>query len=266
MKREARAVLLVLVGAALLHLSLFTDAYLRYVRTSLRPYLIASGVVLVALGLARTTAAVRVLLREGAAEAASAQKRGSRARHRGGSRPDGGPQQHDDDGHGHAHGGPRIAWLLLLPILTIFLVSPPALGSYTALHASNSVARPASAKSGFPALAAGDPLVLPLADFEVRAIWDTSQSLKGRRVRLTGFALPKRGGGWYLSRLTITCCAADAVTYKVEIQGVAAPPQGRWVEVIGVWQPNGQTGRDGAVPALAAAQATGIPAPRDPYE
>ena len=29
MKREARAVLLVLVGAALLHLSLFTDAYLR---------------------------------------------------------------------------------------------------------------------------------------------------------------------------------------------------------------------------------------------
>jgi uncharacterized repeat protein (TIGR03943 family) len=271
-KREARAVMLVLVGAAMLHLSLLTDAYVRYVRTSMRPYLIAAGAVLLLLGLARTVTAVRALLHESALERSERDGGGRPGRGKRGRRakPRHVPEAHghggEDDGHGHDPRGPRIAWLLALPVLTILLVSPPALGAYTAQHSADAVAKPTTADTGFPALAKGDPLVLPIADFEVRAVWDTKQSLKGRTVQLTGFAVHGAKGGWYLSRLTITCCAADAVTYKVEVQGVAAPPQGSWVKVTGVWLPNGQTGREGAVPALSASVVTGIATPHNPYE
>ena len=272
MKREARAVMLVLVGAAMLHLSLLTDAYVRYVRTSMRPYLIASGSVLLLLGLARTVTAVRALMYESAQERAGRDGRTGRGKRGRRAKPRRAPEAHDhahedgDDGHGHDARGPRIAWLLALPVLTILLVAPPALGAYTAQHSSDSVAKPATADSGFPKLPAGNPLVLSIADFEVRAVWDTGHSLKGRTVQLTGFAVHGADGGWYLSRLTITCCAADAVTYKVEIHGIAAPPQGSWVKVTGVWLPNGQTGRNSAVPALDATAATGIPVPHNPYD
>jgi hypothetical protein len=75
---------------------------LSYVRAGIRPLLLASGAVLVALGLAAF--------------------RGSAARS-----PDG-----PGDGHGHGGGASRVAWLLALPSLVLILVAPPALGSYAA--------------------------------------------------------------------------------------------------------------------------------------
>lgn len=32
-------------------------------------------------------------------------------------------------GHGYGHGEPSVAWLLLVPVLTVYLVPPPALGT-----------------------------------------------------------------------------------------------------------------------------------------
>ncbi|MEV7028230.1 hypothetical protein AB0O00_39705, partial [Kitasatospora sp. NPDC093558] len=63
MRREVRALLHILVGAAVLHISLFSELYLRYVRKGLRPYLIASGTLLVAVGLIGAAVAARELLR-----------------------------------------------------------------------------------------------------------------------------------------------------------------------------------------------------------
>ncbi|GAA1912503.1 TIGR03943 family putative permease subunit [Streptantibioticus ferralitis] len=244
MKREVQAVLLVLFGATVLRISLFSDDYLRYVRTTQRPYLIAAGAVLVLLGVVSAVVAMGALVRGDTS---------------GGEHPAG----HD---HRHSgHGGPRIAWLLTLPVLAVFLIAPPALGSYTAGRSDNAAPKP-TADSGFPPLAAGDPLAMPLADFDSRAVWDKSHSLKGRRVKLTGFVTPEKGGGWFVTRLYISCCAADAQTYKVEVRGTDAPPANAWVEVTGVWQPNGQAGRDDAVPALTAQRVTRIQQPRDPYE
>ncbi len=100
----------------------------------------------------------------------------------------------------------------------------------------------------------------------MRALWDTARPLTGRRVKLLGFATPKSGGGWYVTRLVISCCAADALAYKVEVRGAGAPPSGSWVEVTGVWQPDGQPTGPDAVPALTAAQVVPVPQPRDPYE
>lgn len=232
MRREVQAVLQVLLGAAVLHLSLFSELYLRYVRKALQPYLVATGVLLVLIGLLGAATVVRDLLRGDVTEA-----------------------------HEHHHPGSRIAWLLTLPVLAIFLIAPDALGAYTAQRSDATTVKPAT--GGFPALPVSDPLPLRLADFDARADWDTSAALKGRRVRLTGFATPKNGGGWYLARLTISCCAADAQTSKVEIHGAEAPPQGAWVQVIGVWQPGGPPG---AVPVLAVSQLTGTSEPSDPYE
>ncbi|MFE2408514.1 TIGR03943 family putative permease subunit [Kitasatospora sp. NPDC059408] len=239
MRREVRALLHVLLGAAVLHISLFSELYLRYVRKELRPYLIASGLLLVVVGLVGAAVAAQELLHPG---------RRTRA----------------EDGHDHGHGAPRTAWLLLLPVLAIYLLQPRALGAFTAQHSDSTAAKPADPAGGFGPLPANGPVALRLADFDARAVWDTSGSLKGRQVRLTGFATPGPGGGsWYLTRLTITCCAADAQTSKVEVHDVDAPPEGTWVEVTGTWQPDG---RSGAVPALAADRVRRIAEPGDPYE
>jgi uncharacterized repeat protein (TIGR03943 family) len=254
MRREVQAILLVLLGSAVLRISLFSDTYLRYVRAALRPYLITAGVLVVALGVLTAVAALRG--REPDPE-----------EHR---EEDAQQDEHDahghDDGHGHSHAhGPRIAWLLALPAVVILLVAPPALGSYTAQHSGNTVAKPDTA-AGFPPLPAGDPLSLPLSEFEVRADWDTAKPLLGRRVKLLGFVTPKSGGGWYVTRLVISCCAADAVTYKAEIRGAQMPPANSWVTVTGVWQPDGTAAQPDAVPALNASQVVPVPQPRDPYE
>ncbi|MFI9274372.1 TIGR03943 family putative permease subunit [Kitasatospora sp. NPDC052896] len=254
MRRETRAVLLVLVGAALLHLSLFSDLCLRYVRATLRPYLVTTGALLVLLGLASALAVLRAL-------------RGGHDDHEHGRAPD--PEH--DDGHGHGPGGPRIAWLLVLPVAAVFLVAPQALGAYTAQRTAATPVRPATADTGFPALAAGDPLVMTVNYFDIRALWDTSKSLQGRRVQLTGFATPDPAGGWDLTRLTITCCAADARASKVRVTGAAAPREGTWVRVVGSWQPPAtptpsDDDTDPPIPQLTAQQLTEIPQPADPYE
>ncbi|MET8628743.1 TIGR03943 family protein [Kitasatospora sp. NPDC004669] len=242
MRREVRAVLHILVGAAVLHISLFSELYLRYVRRGLRPYLIASGVLLVVVGLVGAGVAARELLRPG---------------HRGDA----------DDGHGHGHGAPRTAWLLLLPVLAIYLLQPRALGAFTAQHSDNTAVKPAEAAGDFAPLPTTDPVSMRLADFDSRALWDSSGSLKGHRIRLTGFATPGPGDGtWDLARLTISCCAADASSSKVVIHGTDAPPEGTWVEVTGEWQPDGQNGQDGAVPALTATLVRRIAEPENPYE
>ncbi|MFJ9843477.1 TIGR03943 family putative permease subunit [Kitasatospora sp. NPDC101155] len=249
-RREVRALLHILVGAAVLHISLFTELYLRYVRKGLRPYLIASGVLLVVVGLIGAVVAARELFRPG---------------HRGDT----------DDGHGHErghergheHGAPRTAWLLLLPVLAIYLLQPRALGAFTAQHSDNTAVKPAEAAGGFAPLPATDPVGMRLADFDSRALWDSNGSLKGHRIRLTGFATPGPGdGSWDLARLTISCCAADASSSKVVIHGADAPPEGAWVEVTGEWQPDGASGQDGAVPTLTAALVRRIAEPENPYE
>jgi uncharacterized repeat protein (TIGR03943 family) len=89
--------------------------------------------------------------------------------------------------------------------------------------------------------------------------------MKGRTVRLTGFVTPGSGGTWYLSRLVVTCCAADAQVLKVEMRGATAPPADAWVTATGRWRPAGKVGTDAARAALDASDVTRIAEPKDPY-
>ena len=239
--------LLILCGAALLRIALFSELYLRYVKEGLRPYLVVSGVALIALAL------VGMVSRDHEEKEEEKEEE------------HGHDHEEEEDEHGHDHTrSPRIAWLLTAPALALLLFPPPALGSYSAGREEARVA--AQGTGTFPELPAGDPVDLTLGAFASRAEWDTGASMKGRTVRLTGFVTRDDDGTWYIARLLVTCCAADAQALKVRIRGADAPAADAWVTVTGAWRPTGKPGSDAARPVLDAASVKRVAAPSDPYE
>ncbi|MEG3626817.1 TIGR03943 family putative permease subunit [Streptomyces poriticola] len=253
MRRYGPAVLLLLTAGAVLRISLFGDLYLRYVQAGLRPYLIASGALLGLLGLVRAALTGRTP-REG-----TDRERADRE--------DALTEHQDAHGHGHSHpgGGPRVAWLLALPAAALLLFPPPALGSYSA--ARDEGPRPSANGVGtFPPLPAVDPVDLSVAEFGSRAVYDSGRSLQGRTVRLTGF-VTRGDGSWYVTRLLVGCCAADATAGRVEVLGAPAPEPDTWVTVTGIWRPEGGPGPSATWPPLLDARTvTRVPEPSDPYE
>jgi uncharacterized repeat protein (TIGR03943 family) len=225
-------VLLLLLGGALVRIAA-DGVCLRYIKPGLRPWLLVAGVVIVLLaGLA--------LWRD--------------------LRPRSG-----DDGHWHQHGF-RSTWLLVVPVLAIFLVAPPALGADSVLRFAGHAAGPAR-PSALPPLPSGAVVSLGLSEFVTRAVWDTSDSLRGRTVRLTGFVV-HGPGGVYLARLVITCCAADATPMRVLLVGAAgaALPDNQWVQVDGRPRIGSATRGDDYTPVLDTSAVVPIAASADPYE
>ncbi|MEV7127408.1 TIGR03943 family protein [Streptomyces sp. NPDC093260] len=250
MKRPLQVTLLVLSGLGLLHASLFTDLFLRYVKEGMRPLLVASGVLLLLLGVA---------------EAWSVPARAHRAE-----QPEHGHEGDAKDqghgGHGHDHSTvPRVAWLLFLPALSLLFHAPPALGAYTASREA-----PRAVTSGqrhFDPLPAASPLPMTLTDFTRRVQQDPSGAVRGRTVLLTGFVTPDEGGrdAWYLTRIILSCCAADAQSVKVRIHGTPAPPADTWVSVTGAWHPGGTLGTASAPAGLDARDVRRVERPVNGY-
>jgi uncharacterized repeat protein (TIGR03943 family) len=234
-RRDTQHVLLVLLGGALLRIAA-DDTYLRYVRPSHRWLLIAAGAVIVVL-------AIVALVRDRAGE----------------------PVAHEHGDHEQGATERHTPWLLLAPVLVIALVAPPALGADAVSRAGprNTVVREADV---FGPLPPGDPAELSVAEFVRRAIWDTTGSLHGREVVLTGFAV-RHGADTELARLTILCCAADARPNRVRLAGdVGDPAPDTWLRVRGVLQEGSATAATGHVPTVTVTAATVVPAPPDPYE
>lgn len=236
MNRQAQAAVLFLVGAAVLHAGL-TDLYLRYVKAGLRPLLLAAGVVLI-------MAAVATVWyeRRGRGEAG------------------------DGDGHGHVHREPRVAWLLVLPLLALILVSPPALGSYSAMHAGTALQAPLA----YPSLPATDPLPLGVVDYAGRAAYDHGRTLAHRRVQVTGFVALAKDGTPYLVRMALNCCAADAQPVKIGLTGNIPPvlQPDTWLQVTGTYtaEQTKDPVNDGRIPFLDVTVAKPVPTPHDPYD
>jgi uncharacterized repeat protein (TIGR03943 family) len=176
----------------------------------------------------------------------------------------------DLDSHGHAHSA-RSAWLLVLPVLAVFLIGPPPLGSDSVERASGSAPAPPSTEGEgsvlFPALPAGDPIALPLSEFSTRAAWDRGHSLDDRTARLTGFVV-QDGDDTYVARLAISCCAADAFPVKVKLLGreLSHLPDDSWLEVDAVLRPGSATRDNHYVPSVTVHAVRDIPQPEDPYE
>ncbi|MEU9993682.1 TIGR03943 family protein [Streptomyces sp. NPDC048045] len=235
MNRQAQAAVMFLLGAALLHAGT-TDLYLRYVKAGLQPLLLASGAVLIVAALAT---------------AWYERRRAKAARALGG---------------GHTHPEPRISWLLLLPLLSLILVAPPALGSYSAVRAGTALQKPYA----YGTLPAGDPVPLSVVDYASRAAYGHGRSLHGRSVRVTGFLALDRNGTPYLVRMALNCCAADAQPVKIALTGKLPPvlQPDAWLEVTGTY--SARTARDpvnnGPIPYLKVAAARPVPTPHDPYD
>ncbi|MER7494273.1 TIGR03943 family protein [Streptomyces pharetrae] len=248
MNRAAQAAVLFLLGVVVLHTGA-GDVSLRYVKEGLRPLLLASGAVLVTAALA--TAWYERTPPRGPAPA----PRGPAPAPRGPA-----PALHE------SHPAPRVAWLLLLPVLALVLVAPPALGSHSALRTGTALQRPPA----FAPLPPGEPVRLNLSDYAARAVYDHGRSLDGRRVRVTGFVALAPDGTPYLVRMTLNCCAADAQPVKIALTGRVPPvlePDG-WLDVTGTYTPRRtEDPVNGApVPYLEVAHARPAPAPRDPYD
>lgn len=242
-----QGVLLILVGGAVVRI-VASGTYVNYVKSGLKPYLLASAAVLLVLGGMALLDAVRG---RGDDEADAA-----------------GHEFHASAEHEaiqtHDHGTMRTAWLLLLPVAAIFLIAPGPLGAYTASRESAVVTAPPSG-STLPPLPPGDPVQIDLDSYATRAVWDAGRTLEGRRVEVIGFVTPT-DGGWQLTRLALNCCAADSVPTKVLPVGeVPDFPANTWVAVTGTYVPGGGTDSATAVPWIAVERVVPIPAPADPY-
>ncbi len=246
MRRPFQATLLVLSGIGLLRVSLFTDLYLRYVKEGMRPMLIASGALLILLGVA---------------DAVSYARRRESDGHDGHD----GHTDHGDSAHGHSHSGaPRTAWLLLLPALSLLFYAPPALGAYTA---SRQPPKAVTHEDDFAPLPATSPLPMTLSDFTRRVQQDRTRAIEGRTVRLTGFVTSgERDDHWFLNRIVISCCAADAQSVKVRVHRTPPPPADTWVTVTGTWHPGGTLGTSSASAALDARSVEKVAKPANGYK
>lgn len=223
MNNRTQGYLLLLFGGALLRLAT-SNLLLRYVRPVARPWVLLAGAALLLLGLSRLI---------------QAQRAGT-----------------------ERSGAIRTGWLLLAPVLAILVISPPALGSYSAVRAP--VGIPLSGHKDFPALTGAAPHQLPLLDFTTRVLWDSGATLRQQDVQLTGFVLSDRPDGFVLARLVITCCAADARPVEVEIRTEQRPPRDGWVQVTGMLSgvdPDATT-----FPVLTAHSIRGVDQPTNPYD
>lgn len=241
MRRETQNVLLVLLGGALCKLVL-TGAHTRYVKPAMGPWLLAAGGFLVLLAAVAIVRDVRVARRDTSATA---------------------PDAHGDD---HQHAG-RSPWLLVLPVLAVFLIAPPALGADSVRRAEpRQPERPVQVNS-FPPLPPGAEVPMSLSEFVTRSAYDGTNALRSRTVRLTGF-LVKEGRDSYLARMAITCCAADAMPLKVRLRSGDEIDfrTDDWVSVTGTARPGSGAERAGFVPDLRVATIRGIREPADPYE
>jgi uncharacterized repeat protein (TIGR03943 family) len=159
------------------------------------------------------------------------------------------------DAHGHQHRG-SLAWLLLIPVALTAFVSVPPMSEVGATSVSAVTAPP---KRAFPPLPADGAVSLP--DLLMRAAADSTNSLDGRLVTITGFTK-----GSDLDRVVIVCCAADAQLARIHLTGnVGQHPDDTWLKVQGKVVPGSSSPSTNFVPTMEVTSATPIAKPRNTY-
>jgi putative membrane protein len=236
MSREAENALLLLVGVATAMITI-GGAYTRYVKASLLPWLTVTAVILIGLALVSMAADIR---------------RGSAP----------------DDVHGdHTHRG-SIAWLLLVPIVVLIFITPPALRPGAAAPTVTAVSTEVLRRP-FPPLPDGRAPEVSVPDVMIRAAQDTAGTLNDRLITVIGFTLPE-ADGVDLGRVVIICCAADGQLARIHLRGSTAAelrnyPEETWLRVEGTVIPGEANGDSTSIPTLQVESATRIEAPANAY-
>ncbi|MDR3656576.1 MAG: TIGR03943 family putative permease subunit [Mycobacterium sp.] len=240
MSRETENTVLLLVGIGIVLITA-SGAFTRYVKPGLLPWLVASAVLLIALALWAIIGDIR----------------------RGGSR----PSDHSDHGETHSHRA-GIVWLLVIPILLLCFVTPPALRPSAAAPSVTSVSNDVLNRA-FPPLSPGAAPEVSLPEVLMREAQDTTGSLNNRSITVTGFVL-NEPQGVDLGRIVIICCAADAQLARIHLRGPAAAraaglPDNTWIRVEGQVIPVPRQHNSAMIPTLQATTVTRIDAPANPY-
>jgi uncharacterized repeat protein (TIGR03943 family) len=242
MSRETENTILLMVGLSI-GLITFSGAFTRYVKPELLPWLAITAVLLVGLALVAIVGDIRR----------------------------GGPgHDHPDPQDGHAHRS-GVLWLLVVPVVVLMFVSPPALRPQAAsVRTTSNDASP----RGFPPLPSGRAPEVSLPDVLMRAAQDTSGSLTNRPVTITGFVL-NEPGGVDLARIVIICCAADAQLARIHLRdgtgGTALKfADNTWLRVEGQVEtdatpPGAPRSKRAPIPTLRVVAVTRVDAPANQY-
>ena len=198
MSRETENTVLLLVGISIAMITV-SGAFTRYVKPGLLPWLAASAVLLIALALLAIIGDIR----------------------RGGPRTSDQPSDHSE-AHPHRAG---IVWLLVVPILVLIFVTPPALRPSAAAPSVTAVSNDVLNRA-FPPLPPGNAPEVSLPEVLMREAQDTTGSLTNRSITVTGFVL-NEAQGVDLGRIVIICCAADAQLARIHLRGPAAAARRR---------------------------------------
>jgi uncharacterized repeat protein (TIGR03943 family) len=230
--RGTQNTLVLLVGLSTV-VMVIKGTYLHFVKPSLLPWLIAAAAVLIGLAIV----SIARDLRHAPAE---------------------------DDGHRHR---PWLVWLLLVPIALTTFVVPPPLGAHGATPEALASTEPA--RRAFPPLPQGRAPTVSIPDVLMRAAADSTNSLGGRLITITGFTL-KYPDGTDLGRVVIVCCAADAQLARIHLSGpalaeAAGYPEDTWLQVEGTVVAGTSVASTNFIPTMAVSRVTRIDKPANTY-
>ena len=247
MSREAENTLLLLVGIATAMITI-GGAFTRYVKPSMLPWLGLTAAVVIGLALV----AMAVDIRRGAA-------RGDHGDH----------GDHENPGlHGdHTHRG-SVAWLLLLPVVVLIFIAPPALRPQAFPPSVTAVSTDVLRRE-FPPIPDGRAPEVAVPEVMVRAAQDTAGTLDNRLITVVGFTL-READGVDLGRVAIVCCAADARLARIHLRGPAAAeaaalPDETWIRVEGTVITDLADGDSTSIPTLEVTKVTPIDEPANTY-
>ena len=241
MNRETENTVLLLVGVSIAMITV-SGVFTRYVKPGLLPWLAASAVVLILLALMAIIGDIRP----------------------------GGPRTSDaagDHDHEHFHRS-RIVWLLVVPVVVLMFVAPPALRPSATTPSVTSMSNDVLNKS-FPPLPVGRSPEVSLPEVLMREAHDTTGSLTNRSINVTGFVL-NEAQGVDLGRIVIICCAADAQLARIHLRGPAAAsaaslPDNTWLRVEGRVTSAVRQANSVPIPTLQATAVARVDAPPNPY-
>jgi uncharacterized repeat protein (TIGR03943 family) len=147
--------------------------------------------------------------------------------------------------------------LLVSPILLALMVPAPSLG---ALAVKNKQTKHAPAPVAAPA--EGGIRLYEIAWASESAEYaETSDITTGMAVDFIGFvSAPAKGGKLTLSRFAVSCCAADATAYSVDVTAAPAFEVDTWVRVKGTL-----AGSPGSGLTVTASDVAEVTPPDNPY-
>jgi putative membrane protein len=243
MSRESENIMLLMIGLATGMITV-TGAFVRYVKPALEPWLYLTAVVLIGLALV----AIIGDLRRPAASSDHDHDHGQ-----------------DDGGHSHANGA---VWLLLIPVVVLIFVTPPALRPQASVPSISAVSAD-SMRRPFPPLPSGRAPEVSVPDLMIRGVQDSAGTLDGRLITVIGFTL-RDGDAVDLGRFSVLCCAADARLARVRLGGSGAQeaaglPEHSWVRVEGTVRPGLPGEPILGIPIVEVDSVTPIDAPENVY-